>query len=153
MQNVQHPPERPITVLLAEDNVLMREGLLTLLTLEGDLRVVGQAGNGRQAVTLASKLCPDVVVMDISLPLLNGLEATQQILQALPATKVLVLSSHSADSYIEQVRALGASGYLIKQTNVHLLPKAIREVHRGNAFFCPSVAKSAIRGPKKGQGH
>lgn len=140
MRQPQQPPERPITVLLAEDHALMRESLLALLTLEGDLRVVGQAKNGRQAVALAGKLCPDVVVMDISLPLLNGLAAMQQILQARPAAKVLMLSAHSADSYIEQARALGASGYLIKQSNAHLLPEAIRAVHRKKTFFSPKRA-------------
>lgn len=129
------PVTRPITVVLAEDSRILRDGLLALLTLEGDLRVVGQAENGRQALELACKLCPDVVVMDINMPLLNGLEATRQILQALHATKVLILSANSQGSYLDRARAVGASGYLVKQTNVHLLPTAIRAVHGGNLFF------------------
>ncbi len=131
------PPEHPITVLLAEDQAHVREALLDLLALEGDLRVVGQAANGRQAVELAGTLSPDVVVMDISMPLLNGLEAMRQILQARPATKVIMLSSHNEDFYIEHARALGAAGYVVKQTSAHLLPQAIREVHRKKAFFNP----------------
>ncbi len=131
----------PITVLLAEDHMIVREGLRALLKLEDDIEVVGEAENGRQAVTLASKLCPDVVVMDIAMPLLNGLEATRQILQTTPSTKVLILSAHSDDAYVEQVMALGASGYLIKQTAAHVLPEAIREVHKGKTFFSPSISK------------
>ncbi len=140
MPHIPQPPELPITVLLAEDQAIVREALLDLLTLEEDLRVVGQAANGRQAVALAGTLSPDVVVMDISMPLLNGLEAMQQILQARPATKVIMLSSHNEDFYIEHAKALGAAGYVVKQTSAHLLPQAIREVHRKKAFFNPKHA-------------
>jgi DNA-binding NarL/FixJ family response regulator len=130
-----------ITILLAEDHMIVREGLRALLKREEGIEVVGEAENGRQAVTLASKLCPDVVVMDIAMPLLNGLEATRQILQTTPSTKVLILSAHSDDAYVEQVMALGASGYLIKQTAAHVLPDAIRAVHKGKTFFSPSISK------------
>lgn len=139
----------PITVLLAEDHTIVREGLRALLKLEDDFKVVGEAENGRQAVALASKLCPDVVVMDIAMPLLNGLEATRQILQTTPSTKVLVLSAHSDDAYVEQVMALGASGYLIKQTAAHVLPDAIREIHKGKAFFSPAISKRRTDHEKK----
>jgi DNA-binding NarL/FixJ family response regulator len=131
----------PITVLLAEDHTIVREGLRALLKLEDDFKIVGEAENGRQAVALASKLCPDVVVMDIAMPLLNGLEATRQILQTTPSIKVLVLSAHSDDAYVEQVMALGASGFLIKQTAAHVLPEAIRKVHQGKTFFSPTISK------------
>ncbi|MEY4484316.1 MAG: hypothetical protein RL693_1768, partial [Verrucomicrobiota bacterium] len=131
----------PITILLAEDHMIVREGLRALLKLETDFEVVGEAENGRQAVALASKLCPDVIVMDIAMPLLNGLEATRQILQTTPSTKVLILSAHSDDAYVERVLTLGASGYLIKQTASHVLPNAIREVHAGKTFFSPSISK------------
>jgi DNA-binding NarL/FixJ family response regulator len=133
--------EERITVLLAEDHTIVREGLRTLLEAERDIKVVGEAATGRQAVALAKKLRPAVVVMDIAMPLLNGLEATRQIRQAFPETKVLILSAHSDDAYIEQVTALGAAGYLIKQTSAHFLSEAIREVHKGNTFFSPSIAK------------
>ena len=119
---------QPITVLLVEDHQIVREGLRTLLQAETDLEVVGEAASGRQAVELANKLHPAVIVMDIAMPLLNGLEATRQILKAMPGTRVLMLSAHSDDAYVEQVLALGAAGYLIKQTAAHILPKAIREV-------------------------
>jgi DNA-binding NarL/FixJ family response regulator len=130
-----------LTVLLAEDHLVVREGLKTLLQAETDLEVVGEAANGRQAVELVNKLHPDVVVMDIAMPLLNGLEATRQILKTAPATRVLILSAHSDDAYVEQVIALGAAGYLIKQTAAHVLPKAIREVAQGNIFFSPTISK------------
>lgn len=140
---------KPITVLLAEDHTIVREGLRALLKLEADIKIVGEAENGRQAVALASSLCPDVIVMDIAMPLLNGLEATRQIHQAAPATKVLMLSAHSDDAYVEQAMALGASGYLIKQTAASVLPDAIREVHKGNTFFSPSISKRRTSHDKK----
>lgn len=130
-----------ITVLLAEDHMIVREGLRALLKLEDDIEVIAEAENGRQAVELTRKHSPALVVMDIAMPLLNGLEATRQILQALPATKVLILSAHSDDAYVEQVVALGASGYLIKQTAAHVLPEAIRKVHSGSTFFSPAISK------------
>jgi DNA-binding NarL/FixJ family response regulator len=128
-----------ITVLLAEDHTVVREGLRKLLEAESDIEVVGEAANGRQAVALTQKLRPDVVVMDIAMPLLNGLEATRRIRQAVPDTQVLILSAHSDDAYVEQVTALGALGYLIKQTSAHYLSEAIRTVQKGKTFFSPSV--------------
>ena len=130
-----------ITVLLADDHMIVREGLRKLLEAERDIEVVGEAATGRQAVAMARKLRPAVVVMDIAMPLLNGLEATRQIRDTVPDAKVLVLSAHSDDAYIERLTALGATGYLIKQTSSHFLSEAIREVHNGNTFFSPSVAK------------
>jgi DNA-binding NarL/FixJ family response regulator len=129
-----------ITVLLAEDHTIVREGLRALLEVEDDIEVVGEAQTGRQAVQLTKKLRPGVVVMDIAMPLLNGLEAARQILKAVPATRVLMLSAHGDDEYIRQVAMLGTAGYLIKQTSADILSKAIREVQKGNTFFSPSVA-------------
>ena len=130
-----------ITVLLAEDHEIVREGLRTLLQAEGDIKVVGEAATGRRAVALTRKLHPDVVVMDIAMPLLNGLEATRRILKAASATRVLILSAHSDDAYVEQVVAMGAAGYLIKQTSARVLSRAIRAVRKGNTFFSPSIAR------------
>ncbi len=130
-----------ITVLLAEDHQIVREGLRALLKLENDIQVVGEADNGRDAVKLTASLRPDVVVMDIAMPLLNGLEAARQILAAAPATRLLILSAHSDDAYVERVMELGAAGYLVKQTAAHILPQAIREIHRGNLFFSPAINK------------
>ena len=130
-----------INVLLAEDHQIVREGLRAMLNLEPDIKVIGEAENGRQAVELVTKVRPDVVVMDIAMPLLNGMEATRQILQTLPGTKILILSAHSDDAYVAMVMAIGASGYLIKQTAAHVLPEAIRAVHQGKTYFSPIIAK------------
>ena len=130
-----------ITVLLAEDHMIVREGLRSLLKRDADIEVVGEAQTGRQAVTMAMKLRPAVVVMDIAMPLLTGLGATRLIHKALPDTKVLILSAHSDDSYVEQAIMAGAAGYLIKQTSSQDLSVAIREVQKGNTFYSPSIAK------------
>jgi DNA-binding NarL/FixJ family response regulator len=130
-----------ITVLLAEDHTVVREGLRALLEAEGDIEVVGEAETGRQAVELTRKLRPDVVVMDIAMPLLNGLEATRQIRKGAPGTRVLILSAHGDDAYVEQARTLGAAGYLLKQTSAQVLARAVREIHRGHAYYSPSIAR------------
>jgi len=132
---------KTITVLLAEDHLIVREGLRALLKSEADIEVVGEADNGREAVEITRTLRPDVIVMDIAMPLLNGLEATRQILRAAPATRIIILSAHSDDAYVDQVMALGASGYLIKQTAFHVLPETIRQVHQGQTCFSPSISK------------
>lgn len=130
-----------IRLLLVEDHLIVREGLRALLNLESDLEVIGEAANGREAVTLAAQLKPDVIVMDIAMPLLNGLEATRQILLAAPYTKILILSAHGDDAYVEKVMSIGAAGYLVKQTAGEVLPTAIREVYHGKSFYSPSVAQ------------
>jgi len=140
---------KPITVLLAEDHQIVREGLRALLKLEDDIEVIGEAENGRQAVELTQKLKPDVVVMDIAMPILNGMEATRQILQALPATRIIILSAHSDDAYVALVMAIGAAGYLIKQTASHVLPNAIRKIHAGKTCFSPTISKRLYHHEKK----
>lgn len=135
---------KKISVLLADDHTVVRQGLRSLLSAEPDIEVVGEAENGRQAVQLARQLLPDVVVMDIAMPQLNGLEATRQIIGEGVATKVLVLSSYSDDEYVQQLTEAGALGYLIKQSAANDLIQAVREVAKGNAFFSPSVLKRLI---------
>ena len=130
----------PITVLLAEDHMIVREGLLALLKRETDIQIVGEAENGRQAVALAATLAPAVVVMDIAMPLLNGLEATRQIIHATPTIRVLILSAHADDAYVQQAMTLGAAGYLIKQTASQVLAAAIRAVAGGRTVFSPSIS-------------
>jgi len=128
-------------VLLVDDHTVVRQGLRALLNQEQDIEVVGEAENGRQAVQMATKMAPDIVIMDIVMPLMNGLEGTRQILNYVPKTKVLVLSSYCDDDYVQQLTGAGASGYLIKQTAADNLLLAIREVQKGNAFFSPTISK------------
>jgi DNA-binding NarL/FixJ family response regulator len=138
-----------ITVLLAEDHQIVREGFRSLLKHEQDIEVVGEAESGRQAIQLTRKLRPDVVVMDIAMPLLNGLEATRQIHKDFPNTKILMLSAHSDDAYVEQVTELGAAGFLLKQTSSDVLATAIREVQKGNTFYSPDISKHVQRRDQK----
>jgi DNA-binding NarL/FixJ family response regulator len=133
-----------IKVLLVDDHTVVRQGLRVLLEAEQDIEIVGEADTGRQAVQMTRKLAPDVVVMDIAMPNLNGLEATRQILKEMPKAKVLVLSSYSDDEYVHQMTEAGAAGYLLKQTAATDLIKAIREARKGNAFFSPSISKRLL---------
>lgn len=132
---------KQITVLLAEDHVIVRQGLCALLNTDGHFLMVGEARTGREAVEMAQALKPDVILMDIAMPVLNGLEATRQILAANPAAKVVILSAHSDDEYIDRMNAAGVAGFLEKQTSAEILTRAIREVASGNKFFSPSIAK------------
>jgi DNA-binding NarL/FixJ family response regulator len=129
-----------ITVLLAEDHMIVREGFRKMLELETDLEVVGEAKDGRKAVALVKKLRPEVVLMDIAMPLLNGLEATRQILKAIPGTRILILSAHSDDAYIKNATESGAMGFLLKQTSSHEACRAIRDVYNGKTFFSSSIS-------------
>ncbi|MGK0186278.1 MAG: DNA-binding NarL/FixJ family response regulator [Verrucomicrobiales bacterium] len=141
----------PITILLAEDHTIVREGLRALLEPESDIKIIGEASDGRSTVELAAKLRPDVVVMDIAMPLMNGIEATRQIMHQLPEAKILILSAHSDDAYVEQVIALGAKGYLIKQTAAQVLAESIRRVHQGKTCLSPMVLKRLQRHETKAQ--
>jgi DNA-binding NarL/FixJ family response regulator len=130
-----------ISVLLAEDHAIVRQGLCALLNTDGHFVIVGEAKTGREAVEMTTALKPDVILMDIAMPVLNGLEATRQILAANPAAKVVVLSAHSDDEYIRRMCTVGVSGFLEKQTSADILTKAIRTVAAGGVFFSPSIAK------------
>jgi DNA-binding NarL/FixJ family response regulator len=144
-----------ITVLLADDHAIVRQGLSALLSADGHFRMVGQARTGREAVEMALTLLPDVILMDIAMPVLNGLEATRQILTANPEAKVVILSAHSDDEYIERMRSAGVAGFLEKQTSAEILTKAIREVASGKLFFSPSIAKrlaAAVDRPRDRKG-
>jgi two-component system, NarL family, nitrate/nitrite response regulator NarL len=134
-----------ITVLLAEDHTIVREGFRKMLEMENDIEIVGEAQDGRQAFALAKKLHPDVVLMDIAMPKLNGLVATRQILKTNPATKVLILSAHNDDAYVKNATESGAVGFLLKQTSSHEVCRAIREVQQGKTFYSPSVSRRQDR--------
>jgi len=142
-----------IKVLLAEDHQIVREGLRFLLEAEGDLEICGEVETGRDAVKMAKELEPDIVLMDIAMPHLNGLEASRQILATHPRIRILILSAHEDDAYLEHALDIGVAGFLIKQTSFSVLTKAIRIVATGKSYFCPSVAKHLAQYEKgAGQG-
>lgn len=130
-----------ISVLLVDDHNVVRQGLKALLTAETDIVIAAEAQTGREAVNLAAKVRPEIVVMDLAMPLLNGWEATRQVLKAVPTAKIVILSSYDSDEHIHQAIAAGAAAYLIKQTAAAELVKAIREVKKGNAYFSPAIAQ------------
>ncbi|HEY0256279.1 MAG TPA: response regulator transcription factor [Candidatus Methylacidiphilales bacterium] len=132
---------KQITVLLAEDHAQFRKSLKLLAEFDGDIEVVAEARNGLEAVKLVKSLRPAVVIMDIAMPLMNGLQATQQIMAAAPATRVLILSAHPDPEYILQTILFGASGYLIKQSSTQYLAQAVREVLKGNTYFSTSIPR------------
>ncbi|QYM79058.1 response regulator transcription factor [Horticoccus luteus] len=134
-------PVPPTRVLLAEDHAIVRQGLCALLNSDGRFIIVGEARTGREAVEMARDRLPDVILMDIAMPVLNGLEATRQILSANPAAKVIILSAHSDDAYVERVTEAGVVGFLEKQTSADVLTKAICEVAQGATFFSPAIAR------------
>lgn len=135
-----HPSRRKISVLLVDDHPVVRQGLNALLKMEPDIEVVGEAANGRMAVALVANSTPDVVVMDVSMPLLNGVEATRQIGKSAPSVKVLALSSYGDEEFIERLLQAGASGYLTKDSAASDLVSAIRVVHGGGTFFATSIS-------------
>jgi len=130
-----------ITVLLADDHQVVREGLRVLLETEQDIEIVAEAWNGRQAIELAQKTDPAVVVMDISMPELNGLDATRQIKRAVPGTRVLVLSSYDDLECVDEMVDAGVTGFLSKRSAATHLPEAIRAVRAGRSFCSPEIAK------------
>ena len=132
---------KQITVLLVDDNPIVRESLCLLLEEDDHFVIAGQACNGREAVKMAQSLRPDVILMDIAMPVLNGLGATLLILAANPAAKVIVLSTHTDDAYVKSMIAAGAAGFLDKETCGEILPEAIREVADGHTYFSPAIVK------------
>lgn len=133
-----------IKVLLAEDHTIVREGLRALLKDVNDIKVVAEAADGREAVKLTSDTLPDVVVIDISMPLLNGLEATRQITQRHPEIRVVVLTMYSNEEYILRTFQSGAMGYVVKASAPSELVDAIRAASRGLTFLSPSISKQVL---------
>lgn len=125
----------PISVILVDDHTLVREGFRGMLRHENDIKVVGEAQDGHEAIILAERLHPDVVLMDIAMPRLDGLAATRQLLKSLPATKVLILSAYGDDAYVNNAVESGAMGFLLKQTSIEVVGKAIRTVYQGKPYF------------------
>ena len=133
-------------VLLADDHKIVREGLRVLLEREEDLEVVAEAENGRDAVRLARELGPDVVVMDIAMPDLNGVEATRQIQRRCPACRVIALSAHSDQRFVSETLEAGAAGYLLKGCTLEELVRGIRTVADGYTYLSPRVANAVVEG-------
>ncbi len=133
-----------VRVLLADDHDILRDGLKALLTMAGDISVVGEARTGREAVAEAERLRPDVVLMDITMPELDGVEATRRIRQTAPEVRVLFLTMHEAEEYFFRALRAGAAGYVIKRTAASDLLAAVRAVARGESFLSPSVAHALV---------
>jgi two-component system response regulator NreC len=133
-----------IQIFLADDHTILRAGVKVLLEDESDMVVIGEAEDGRTAVKLACQLLPDVVLMDIALPLLSGLEATRQIRHDCPQVKILILTMHDNEEYIRQALANGAMGYILKDAAAHELLDAIRAVYQGEAVLSPAITRLVI---------
>lgn len=149
-------PAKPrITVLLADDHTVVRQGLCSLLNSDGHFQVVGEARNGRETVELAQTLHPDIILMDIAMPGLNGIEATRQILAADPTARILILSAHSDDIYVQRIQEAGAVGFLEKQTSAEILAKALHKVAAGRPFVSPVIMRrlgAAAAAPRNREG-
>jgi DNA-binding NarL/FixJ family response regulator len=130
-----------LRILLADDHTVVRQGLRKVLEERADWVVVAEAGNGREAVQKAEETKPDVAILDVAMPLLNGIEATRQIVKRSPATRVLVLTMHSDEAYVNQILKAGATGYLLKDSADVDLIQAVSAVSQGKSFFSPGVAR------------
>lgn len=135
-----------LKVLLVDDHAMLREGLKALIDSQADMRCVGEASNGKAAIAEAQSLSPDVVILDVSMPKFNGLQATEQIVKSCPSSKVLSLTRHSEDIYVRQLLKAGASGYVLKQSSSGILLTAIRTVAAGQSYLDPAVTAKVVGG-------
>jgi DNA-binding NarL/FixJ family response regulator len=135
---------RGITILLADDHSMVRQGFRRILESQADMEIVGEAANGREALEKSVELKPDVVVMDVAMPELNGIEATRRLTEASPRTRVLALSMHKDAVYVREILRAGARGYLLKDAIDADLVAAVRAVARGDAFLAPAIADSVL---------
>jgi two-component system, NarL family, response regulator NreC len=136
---------KTVRVVLADDHTIVRQGLRALLTLEEEIEIAGEAGDGREAVEVCRQTKPDVAVMDVGMPGLNGVDATRLVIEASPRTRVLILSMHACEEHIRPALKAGASGYVLKGAGMSDLVAAIRAVAGGDAFFSPAVARILLR--------
>lgn len=133
-----------IRILLADDHIVVRQGFRMILSAQPDMEIVGEAGNGREAVELAAALTPDVAVMDVTMPELNGIEATRRIATSSPRTRVLALSMHKDSVYVREILRAGARGYLLKDSIDSDLLAAVRAVAKGEGYLSPSVSDAVL---------
>jgi DNA-binding NarL/FixJ family response regulator len=134
-----------IRILLVEDHAVVRESIREALTRDPEFSVVGEASRGEEAIRLATELSPDVILMDISLPGLNGIEATRQIKAIQPSVAILILTAYDDEQYVFPVLSAGAAGYLLKDVGVHDLVEAIKTVYRGDSVLHPSIARKVLQ--------
>jgi two-component system response regulator NreC len=133
-----------IRILLADDHAVVRQGFKMILDAQSDMEIVGEAGNGREAVELAEKLRPDIVVMDVAMPELNGIEATRRVVSALPHSRIVALSMHKDSVYVREILRAGARGYLLKDSVAEDLVAAIRAVASGEGYLSPGVSNAVL---------
>jgi two-component system response regulator NreC len=133
-----------IKVFLADDHLLFRQGIKALLDKVADIEIVGESSDGKDAIAKVNRLKPDVVLMDITMPIINGLEATKSIRERSPSVKILILTMHDTDQYLSGMLEAGASGYVVKTAASDELITAIREVHEGDVHLYPSIARMLV---------
>lgn len=133
-----------ITVLLADDHIMVRDGLRYILEAAGDIQIIALASNGKEAVALASANCPNIAVIDISMPVMDGIEAARQILKVCPHTRIVMLSMYHTGEYVQRALKAGAFGYVLKDGAGHELVEAVRCLYAGNRYFSPQVAKYSV---------
>ncbi len=142
-------PEKIIRIILADDHSVVRRGFGMILAAQSDLEVIGEAANGREAVEQAERLQPDLVVMDVSMPELNGIEATRRVLEVAPRCRVLALSMHRDAVYVREILRAGAAGYLLKEAGDHDLISAVRAVAQGQGYLSPAVSDAVLSDYRK----
>lgn len=134
--------DKPISVVIVDDHQVVLDGFMARLELEPDIEVVGTASNGLEAIEVAKHLQPDVILMDISMPIMNGIEATGGIKEARPESKILMLTMHDNREYIMKVMQAGAVGYMLKEISAEKMVQAIKTVNQGSTYFCESVTQT-----------
>ena len=142
-------PEKRTTVLLVDDHAVVRQGFRMIISAESDFEVIGEAANGREAVSLAEQLQPDIVLMDVSMPELNGIEATRRIVTIAPRARILALRMHRDSVYVREILRAGASGYLLKEAGDHDLLTAIRAIAQGQGYLSPAVSDAVLNDYRK----